>query len=124
MTTLRYSKAGAKLAIAALLAGFSLAVAPLGAAEARPGKKPAVTAAAKVPPGAKKAKAGTRKAAKSVAKVKRQAAAEALDADAIAAKGDPQYTSAGPDDAGCVKQRRRLFVESEGWIVRRVTICP
>jgi hypothetical protein len=24
---------------------------------------------------------------------------------------------------GCERSRRRLFVESEGWIIRRVTIC-
>jgi hypothetical protein len=24
---------------------------------------------------------------------------------------------------GCQRMRRKLFVESEGWIVRRVTIC-
>jgi hypothetical protein len=26
-------------------------------------------------------------------------------------------------DAGCQKSRRRLWVESEGWVVRRVTTC-
>ncbi|MEH3118554.1 MAG: hypothetical protein PGN25_13420 [Methylorubrum populi] len=27
------------------------------------------------------------------------------------------------DGANCNKQRRRLWIEGEGWIVRRVTIC-
>ncbi|BAU90688.1 hypothetical protein MPPM_2083 [Methylorubrum populi] len=27
------------------------------------------------------------------------------------------------DSANCNKQRRRLWIEGEGWIVRRVTIC-
>ncbi|KQQ30649.1 hypothetical protein ASF53_17890 [Methylobacterium sp. Leaf123] len=27
------------------------------------------------------------------------------------------------ESANCNKQRRRLWIEGEGWIVRRVTIC-
>jgi hypothetical protein len=27
------------------------------------------------------------------------------------------------DTAGCSKSRKRLFVEGEGWIVRKVTTC-
>jgi hypothetical protein len=27
------------------------------------------------------------------------------------------------DDAGCYRARKRLWVEGEGWIVRRVTTC-
>ncbi len=27
------------------------------------------------------------------------------------------------DSANCNKQRRRLWIEGEGWLVRRVTIC-
>ncbi|ACA19506.1 conserved hypothetical protein [Methylobacterium sp. 4-46] len=29
----------------------------------------------------------------------------------------------GADDATCTTSRKRLFVEGEGWIVRRVTTC-
>ncbi|ACL61134.1 hypothetical protein [Methylobacterium nodulans] len=29
----------------------------------------------------------------------------------------------GTDDANCTTARKRLFVEGEGWIVRRVTTC-
>jgi ABC-type amino acid transport substrate-binding protein len=36
-------------------------------------------------------------------------------------------TAAAPeeaaDDANCTTSRKRLFVEGEGWIVRRVTTC-
>jgi uncharacterized membrane protein len=29
----------------------------------------------------------------------------------------------GDDDAACTRARRRLWVEGEGWVVRRVTTC-
>lgn len=32
-------------------------------------------------------------------------------------------TESEDDSANCNKQRRRLWIEGEGWIVRRVTIC-
>ncbi len=45
---------------------------------------------------------------------------------ALAAK-DPETTSSIQTGAGeadnCARSRRRLFVEGEGWIVRRVTTC-
>jgi hypothetical protein len=38
---------------------------------------------------------------------------------------DPQTTSSiGPaEDANCMKSRKRLWVEDQGWVVRRVTTC-
>jgi hypothetical protein len=45
---------------------------------------------------------------------------------AVAAK-DPETTSSiqsgENEDANCARSRQRLFVEGEGWIVRRVTTC-
>lgn len=37
----------------------------------------------------------------------------------------PAVSSGAGDDAvsNCVKPRRRLWIEGEGWVVRRVTIC-
>lgn len=44
----------------------------------------------------------------------------------VAAK-DPETTGSVQTDAspidGCSRSRKRLFVEGEGWIVRRVTTC-
>ena len=44
----------------------------------------------------------------------------------VAAK-DVETTSSietkSPNDASCDISRKRLFVEGEGWIVRRVTTC-
>jgi hypothetical protein len=46
---------------------------------------------------------------------------------ATVAVKDPETTSSvgagANEDAGCSISRRRLFVEGEGWIVRRVTTC-
>ena len=41
---------------------------------------------------------------------------------------DPLETSSftkatGEDDASCVTARKKLWIEGEGWIVRRVTTC-
>ena len=43
---------------------------------------------------------------------------------ALAAK-DPETTSSiqSDADANCSRSRKRLWVEGEGWIVRRVTTC-
>jgi len=43
---------------------------------------------------------------------------------ALAAK-DPETTSSvqSSGEANCARTRQRLFVEGEGWIVRRVTTC-
>jgi hypothetical protein len=44
-----------------------------------------------------------------------------------AATAEPATTgSLGPaaeEDANCTKSRKRLWVEGEGWVVRRVTTC-
>jgi hypothetical protein len=51
-------------------------------------------------------------------------AAVAAKAPAPVAEPKAAYTKAGPDeDAGCFSARRKLFVDGEGWIVRRVTTC-
>ena len=34
----------------------------------------------------------------------------------------PPQTGGG-EDAGCAKTRKRLWVQGEGWVVRRVTTC-
>ncbi len=37
---------------------------------------------------------------------------------------DPQVTSSVEEaDPGCLRARKRLWVEGEGWVVRRVTTC-
>ena len=45
---------------------------------------------------------------------------------ALAAQ-DPEETGSiqanSADDSSCSRSRKRLFVEGEGWIVRRVTTC-
>jgi hypothetical protein len=35
----------------------------------------------------------------------------------------PAEAEAEEDSANCSKLRRRLWIEGEGWLVRRVTIC-
>jgi len=44
---------------------------------------------------------------------------------APAAVKDPQTTSSAPaaEDDKCLRSRKRLWVEGEGWVVRRVTTC-
>jgi hypothetical protein len=44
----------------------------------------------------------------------------ALTADVVPAS---ETEEAGADDAACTKVRKRLWVDGEGWIVRRVSIC-
>jgi hypothetical protein len=99
----RFSRSGAALASAALILGSMIAALGAGSAGAAPARaKQAVEAKA---PAAKRAAVGT-KAAKPAEEPK------------------AAYTKAGPEeDAGCLSARRKLFVEGEGWIVRRVTTC-
>ena len=118
MKTLRYSKAGARLALAALLAGFAVTAAPLGMGDAAAASK-------------NKASKETAEPAKAPSPSAKSAAAPAkvADPEAIAAKRDPQYTSATTEngtatDAGCLRLRKRLWVEGDGWLVRKVTVCP
>lgn len=122
MNNPRYSKAAARLALAALLSGCAL-LAPGGSPQAstlkeRPataakGSQPAALVAAKTAKTAKTAEPGIAKA------------------DAKVASNEPQYASAtlglaaGAGDAStCQRPRKRLWVEGEGWIVRRVAVCP
>ena len=86
----------ARLPLLALLAALATGVAPLGGHAA-----PAVDKAPK-------AGSGTT----------RDVAATA----SVAATG-VTATTAEADDAQCTTARKRLFVDGEGWIVRRVTIC-
>jgi hypothetical protein len=89
----RFSRPGALVACAALL---------LGGAVAGLGGGPADAAPAKAHP------------------------AKPVKAEAVAAKArEPKaaYSNAGPEDAGCLTARRKLFVPDEGWIVRKVTTC-
>jgi hypothetical protein len=52
-------------------------------------------------------------------------ASQALAATAPADVRDPQTTSslAAAEDEKCQRARKRLWVEGEGWVVRRVTTC-
>jgi hypothetical protein len=95
--------------------------APLGGADAVAAPKSKTTQAAATPTAS-----ATGATAKSGAA--RGKEAQAADPEAIAAKRDPQYTSATGSgtatDEGCLRQRKRLWVEGEGWLVRKVTVCP
>lgn len=44
-------------------------------------------------------------------------------ADATQAVPSAAVAEADDDSANCTKSRRRLWVDGEGWIVRRVTTC-
>ena len=106
------------MALAALLAGFALTAAPLGTGDAAAAGK---NKASKETAEPTKAPSPSAKSAAAPAKV--------ADPEAIAAKRDPQYTSATTEngtatDAGCLRLRKRLWVEGDGWLVRKVTICP
>ncbi len=56
-----------------------------------------------------------------------QAVSSTKDKLSTVAVKDPEATgSVQPEanaDPGCARSRKRLFVEGEGWIVRRVTTC-
>jgi hypothetical protein len=107
--------------LAALLAGFPLALDGLAPAHAKPIKAHHAQGAA----AGKQAKAA-KPAAKPVAN---PADPDDADPEAIAQKRTPHYTSESgvdegvPTQEGCVRPRKRLWVEGEGWIVRRVTVC-
>ena len=95
MTGFRYRR-GAGLTALSLLLVSSLA---LEAAA------PAAAAARPLP--------GTRVAAAELSK----AVEPAADGGTLASKG------ASDEEPGCLRARKRLWVEGEGWIVRRVTTC-
>ena len=94
--TSRFSHAGLRTAFCTLLFGSTLLVVPLAPAEAAPQERTRLAAA-------------TDKATK-------------------LAEADPATTSslskaAGEEDQTCSRPRRRLWVEGEGWVVRRVSAC-
>jgi hypothetical protein len=91
----RFSPTGAALASATLLIGSLLAIAGASPADAAP-----------------------------VRSAKPPAAVEPSNTSSLPEEPKAAYSKAGPDgDAGCFTARRKLFVEGEGWIVRRVTTC-
>ncbi|TGD96076.1 hypothetical protein [Methylobacterium nonmethylotrophicum] len=87
----------ARLPLLALLATLATGVAPLGGHAA-----PAVD---------KAPKAGT------------GTARDVTATSSVSATGGVTATAAEADDAQCTTARKRLFVDGEGWIVRRVTTC-
>jgi hypothetical protein len=127
VSTLRYSTSGAKLALAALVAGSFALLIPV-AASAAPAKAAQVEARGATAKKAEPRKADVKAAPRSAAKGKAQAGPGSNEAPEVSGlPGEPQYTSAlapAEEADNCVRQRRRLFVEGEGWIVRRVAICP
>ena len=51
--------------------------------------------------------------------------AQTSTADASSAEVEPAVADATSDDlSNCSRARRRLWVDGEGWIVRRITTCP
>jgi hypothetical protein len=94
--TQRYSRSGAGLACLTLLLGTCAALisaAPLQAAPIAPAKE--------------------RVAKERVAKAEVAAASD----ETTASARDSQ------ESAGCQRPRRKLWVDGEGWVIRRVTIC-
>ncbi len=102
MTLLRYSPSGAGLAFSTLLIGSALLLASLSAVVAAPAAPSKTQAAAT---GSEKAKV---------------AAAAALN---IETDGPATGSTKPMEGAGCLRSRRKLWVDGEGWIVRRVTLC-
>ena len=99
----RFSRPGAALAAAALLIGSAIVVAGGGPADAAPA------------PGAKASPAASAKASPAVAIPK---------TPVLPDEPKVAYSKAEAEDVGnCFSSRRKLFVEGEGWIVRKVTTC-
>lgn len=107
MTSLRYSRWGAGLAFSTLLLGLAFLVASFSPGSAAPATAPA--------------KAQIAAAGSSKAKI---AAVDAIktDLDEPATTGSTKAPLEG--GPGCQRLRRKLWVDGEGWIVRRVTLCP
>jgi hypothetical protein len=64
-------------------------------------------------------------AASSSARVTKSTTAAVAEPSRAGAR-DPQTTSsinAAEDQENCLRSRKRLWVEGEGWVVRRVTTC-
>lgn len=101
--THRFSHAGLGTACFALLFGSAILLVPLTPAEAAPQERVRTSATA-----AKNAvKAGTTKTK--------------------FAQAEPETTSslskAADEEPTCNRPRRRLWVEGEGWVVRRISAC-
>ncbi len=62
--------------------------------------------------------AAARKAARLEKKLKREESARK------AASTGPSWTSGERDDHACSKARRKLWQPGEGWVVKRVSLCP
>ena len=64
-------------------------------------------------------------AASSSARATKPAAALAAGSARTAAQDPPATSSVetAADADGCLRSRKRLWVEGEGWVVRRVTTC-
>jgi hypothetical protein len=95
VTVPRYSPVGASLAFATLLLGSMFLLASLAPSFAAPAA-----------------------AAKPVKE--KVAAVAASETDGPSATGSIRAEDGG---AGCQRARRKLWVDGEGWIVRRVTVC-
>jgi hypothetical protein len=94
--TYRYSHAGLRIALTTLLFGSALLLVPLAPAEAAPHDR--------APPAA------------ALAKTTKVAEADPATTSSLA-------KSASDEEPACNRPRRRLWVEGEGWIVRRVSAC-
>ena len=95
--TNRFSKAGLHAACSALLIGSAVLLLPLAPAEAAPQERS-------------------------------RAGADIKMADSKLAQAEPTTTSSiskapGDEQPACDRPRRRLWIEGEGWVVRRVSAC-
>ncbi len=95
VTNVRYSWSGARLACASLLLGTTFLIVPINP--------------------------GFAASASSKARVATVQPAKTADADGPATTGSTKASE--EDEAGCYRERRKLWVDGEGWIVRRVTLC-
>ena len=97
MTT-RYSTAGLTTASLALLLGSAMALAPVISAHAAP------------QPRSREATAAT-------------ARAKVADAGSVPATTGSVASPVVEEEPACSRPRRRLWVEGEGWVIRRVAVC-
>lgn len=104
--TNRFSHSGLGTACLALLLGSTLLVAAPAAAAPGERGRPAATAPA-----------ATGQAAKTKIAV---AEADPITTSSVATSS---LTKATDEEPACARPRRRLWVEGEGWVVRRVSAC-
>ena len=95
--TKRFSTAGLTTASLALLLGSAIAFVPVISADAAPKPRPREVSAA-------------------------TARAKVADAGAVPATTG-SVASPAAEEEHCSRPRRRLWVEGEGWVVRRITVC-